>query len=410
MMRPRWHKIINDLTSHLVRSLLVIASIAVGLFAIGMITTSYVILSEDIRSGYRAINPPNVQITVSLYDDQFVRHLRKVPGVAEAEGAWNTILQVRTAGGEWKPISIKAQDFSDGGVRPVGQPVLLEGVWPPGADQIVLDFNKMDETGAHLGDQVEIKLPSGVIRRMPVVGVVQDQTIGASRAEGGFFLANIQGYVTTDTLPWLEQPDAYNTLYATVEQGQEDRQAIRRVADALLDEFDRNGYQTRSSIVRLSSEHPNVFYVDAMAAVMFMLGFLVVFLSGFLITNTISALLSQQMEQIGVMKTIGASRRQIISLYMVLILVFSLVALVIAIPLSSLGARAQLTYLSSQINFRLEGFRPVPLSFLLQAVIALLVPQIAGSLPILQGTRISVRAALSGTGAGQGEHKGWIYR
>jgi putative ABC transport system permease protein len=410
MMRPRWHKIFNDLTSHLVRSLLVISSIAVGLFAIGMITTSYVILSEDIRSGYRAINPPNVQISVSPFDDEFVRHQREVPGVAQAEGAWNTILQIHTPDGEWKPISIKAQDFGDGGRVPIARPILVEGSWPPADDQLALDINKLDETGARLGDEVEIQLPSGVIRRMPVVGIVQDQTIGSSRAEGGFFLADIQGYVTTNTLPWLEQPQAYNTLYATLAQGKEDPQAIRHVADTLIDEFDRNGYQTRGSMVRLSSEHPNVFYVDAMAAVMFMLGFLVVFLSGFLITNTISALLSQQVQQIGVMKTIGASRRQIISLYMVLILVFSLIALVISIPLSNLGGWALLEFVSGRINFRVEAFRSVPASFLLQALIALLVPQIAGSLPILQGTRISVREALSSAGSKQMEHKGLIYR
>ncbi len=410
MIRPRWHKIFSDLTSHLIRSLLVIASIAVGLFAIGMITTSYVILSEDIRSGYRAVNPANIQISASLFDDEFVRHMLNTTGVAEAEGAWNTSLQVKIASGEWRTISIKAQDFGDNGEKAIDQPALIEGTWPPDDEQIVLDINKMDETGAHLGDEVEVKLPSGIIRRLPVVGVVQDQTIGSTMAESGFFLADIQGYVTDGTLPWLEQPDGFNTLYATVDQGKEDRQVIRSVADALLDEFDQNGYLTSGSVVRLSSEHPNVPYVDAMAAVMFMLGFLVVFLSGFLITNTISALLSQQVQQIGVMKTIGAGRRQIIGLYMVLILVYSLIALTIAIPLSSQGARALLEYLSVQINFRMEAFRLIPASILLQGIVALLVPQIAGSLPILQGTRISVREALSGKAPMQLENNGFIYR
>jgi len=45
--------------------------------------------------------------------------------------------------------------------------------------------------------------------------------------------------------------------------------------------------------------------------VLFVLGFLVMFLSTFLITNTLSALLNQQIHQIGVMKTIGAVRIQV---------------------------------------------------------------------------------------------------
>ena len=129
----------------------------------------------------------------------------------------------------------------------------------------------------------------------------------------------------------------------------------------------------------------------------FTLGFLVVFLSGFLITNTFSALLNQQVEQIGIMKTIGASRAQIIVLYMVLILVFSLIALAISLPVSSWAADLLLQYLAGEVNFILGGFRSVPLSILLQGLVALLVPQIAGILPILGGTRISVREALSGT-------------
>lgn len=406
MTRPRWQKIISDLLSHKIRSLLVIASIAAGLFAIGMITTSYVILSADIRSGYAAVNPANIQVTSPLFPLEFTDSLRSLPGVSDAEGAWNTSLQIRALGGDWQTISIRAQDFDERAGTPIGQPILLQGAWPPDDKEIALDFNKLDDTGASLGDEVEIKLPSGSVRRLKLTGVVKDQTIGSSGGEGGFFLASIQGYVTVDTLPWLEQPLGFNTLYATVAQGQEERQAIRLTADALVDKFTRNGYQVNGSLVRLTSEHPNLSYVDAMVAVIYLLGFLVVFLSGFLITNTFSALLNQQVQQIGVMKTVGASRSQIILMYMVLILVFSLIALAAAIPLSNRAAFALLEYLSARINFEIAGFRQVPVSILLQALVALVVPQLAGILPILQGTRISVRAALSGTAAAPVEDGG----
>jgi putative ABC transport system permease protein len=397
MMRPRWHKIVSDLLSHKVRSLLVIASITVGVFAIGMITTNYVILAHDIRSGYQAVNPANIQVTASTFDENFIHHIRNMAGVAEAVGAWNTSLQILTNEGKWEPISIKAQDFGEGVKNVIGRPVLIEGSWPPEDKQIVLDVNKLADTGAQLGDEVEIKLPSGDIRRLSITGIVQDQTIGASGSEGGFFLADLQGYVTADTLSWLELPEGYNTLYATIVDGQEDREVIRAMADDLVDEFERNGYLVTGSVVRLSSEHPNLPYVDAIAAVIYVLGFMVVFLSGFLITNTFSALLNQQVEQIGIMKTIGASRQQIIFMYMVLIMVFSLVALAIAIPLSNQAAYTLLEYLSDRINFQLEGYRQVPSAILLQVIVAIVVPQLAGSIPILQGTRISVREALSGT-------------
>ena len=409
-MRPRWNKIISDLLGHKVRSLLVIASIAVGLFAIGMITTSYVILSEDIRSGYTAVNPANIQVRTSFFDDEFVSHIRSMEGISGAQGVWNTSLQIRSAEGEWKPLNIKAQDFGGGADSAIGAPSLLEGAWPPEDKQIVLDTNRLSEIGAQPGDEVEIRLPSGIIRSLPVVGIVRDQTLGADDSTGGYFLADLQGYVTEATLPWLEQPEAFNTLYATVENEPERRDGLRSLANQVVEKFNQNGYPVRSTLVRLSFEHPNLPYVDAIAAVIYALGFLVVFLSGFLITNTFSALLNQQVQQIGVMKTFGASRRQIILMFMVLILVFSLIALAISIPLSHQAAYALLRYLAGKINFELSSFRAVPASAIFQLIIALLVPQLAGILPILQGTRISVREALSGSSSSPAESKGFIYR
>ena len=40
-MRPRWHKALADLWSNKMRSLLVIVSIAIGLFAVGLISTTH---------------------------------------------------------------------------------------------------------------------------------------------------------------------------------------------------------------------------------------------------------------------------------------------------------------------------------------------------------------------------------
>jgi putative ABC transport system permease protein len=403
MIRPRWHKVFADVLHHKIRSLLVVASIGVGLFAIGMITRTYIILSADIRAGYRDVLPANIQVGGGPFDEAFVEHIGRLDGVAGAQGAWNTMLRVRTTSGDWKPIVVKALANDELATQTVNRLVLREGDGPPGRHEIAIEFSKLGDIGAQVGDDLEIKLPSGTIRRMRLIGTVADQTVGSSGGEGGFFLAGIQGYVTADDLGWLEQPPLYNTLYVTLADGGEDRAAIHALSDVIVREFSRQGYATASTVERLSSEHPNVSYVDAMVAVIFLLGFMVVFLSGFLITNTLSALLDQQMEQIGIMKTVGASRPQIISIYVVLILLFSGIALGLAIPLSMSASYAMLTFLADTMNFSFQGQRLVPLATLLQASVALVVPLVAGTAPILRGTRTSVREALAGastTGSG----------
>jgi putative ABC transport system permease protein len=92
--------------------------------------------------------------------------------------------------------------------------------------------------------------------------------------------------------------------------------------------------------------------VDAVTAVLVVLGFLVLFLSGFLITNTLSALLNQQVNHIGIMKAIGARRGQIIAVYMSLIFIYGLTAFAIALPLSGWAAYALMQ------NFGSPWWRP----------------------------------------------------
>jgi putative ABC transport system permease protein len=237
------------------------------------------------------------------------------------------------------------------------------------------------------------------VRKLPLVGVIQDQTIGADSGGGGYFMAPVQGYITFDTLEWLEKPLLLNQVYATVDEQPEDLDHVRAVADLLVEDFEADGYEVFSSTVRGSSEHPIVSYLNAIGGVLIVLGLLSVFLSGFLITNTLSALLNQQIQQVGVMKTVGATRMQVNGIYFVLILAFSLIALAISIPLANQAAYWEHRFLAEQINFIAQGYRIIPQAIFLQVAIALIVPQLAGVFPILHGTRISIQEALSGVGS-----------
>ena len=46
LLKPRWSKVFSDLWDDKTRTGLVVASIAVGVFAIGMIISAYVILGD----------------------------------------------------------------------------------------------------------------------------------------------------------------------------------------------------------------------------------------------------------------------------------------------------------------------------------------------------------------------------
>jgi putative ABC transport system permease protein len=394
VIRPRWKKAVSDIAGNLVRSLLVILSIAVGLFAVGIISSLHSIIQADMRVGYTRVRPANIQFNFAWFDQELVDRIGRMEGVERAEGALNTNLRLNTGQMEWIPVSVKAsRDFEK---MQLNQVEVKAGIWPPGKDEIVIDQYKFSDIHANLGDELEFELPSGKTRKLRLVGITKDQTIGAGNLGGGFFLSPVQGYIDHETLARLDLPDRFNTLYITVSDGGIDMDTIWDTAERVRKEVENNGYLVYNLVRRLSIDHPNITYVDAISGVLFLLGFLVVFLSGFLITNTFTALLNQQVNQIGIMKTVGANRTQIMLVYMMVILIFGVLACALSVPLSYWASTALINFLADKINIYVQSNRMVPESVALQVVIALLVPQFAGFFPILRGARIPVQAAISG--------------
>ncbi len=394
-LRPRWHKVLSDLWSNRVRTLLVIASIAVGMFAVGMIATVHDGLIVNMSDSYAAVNPATILITTTNFGDDLVTRVKDVNGVEDAMGVRSFDLQIHVTNNRWNRINLKS--FADMDKMAISKVTVIEGVWPPKDQEIVVERNKRAEIPVPLGGWVEVGLPNGEVHALKLVGVVHDQTIGVGVAGGGYFMSPAQGYISTNTLTRLGQPDQYNLLYATTTHSKDDGVYLRSISTKISDEIEAAGITVYNANVRGQHSHPNSSYTDAMTGILFMLGGLVVFLSGFLITNTLSALMNQQAQQIGVMKTVGARSGQVIGIYLTLISVFGLLALLVSVPLSHQGAYALLRYLADKINFDVRTEPVVPLAIVLQVLIALLVPQLAGALPVLHGARVKVQEAFTGS-------------
>ena len=57
MLSAQWHKVLNDLWGNKTRTLLIVLSIAVGLFATGAIVSTQQVLSGQMSRGYAATLP-----------------------------------------------------------------------------------------------------------------------------------------------------------------------------------------------------------------------------------------------------------------------------------------------------------------------------------------------------------------
>jgi len=114
-------------------------------------------------------------------------------------------------------------------------------------------------------------------------------------------------------------------------------------------------------------------------------------------------LLNQHLRHIGVMKLVGGRRSQIFEMYIVLILAFGVIALLMAVLVGGWGAYALAQFIADTLNFSLLGYRIVPLAFIIQIIVGLAVPLLAGLVPVLNGSRITVLRAISGDAARESE-------
>ena len=282
----------------------------------------------------------------------------------------------------------------------------VEGAKVPGEREVIVIKNNFNDSGIFLGDDIQIQLTSGAVRTLPVVGTATEQSAGRTD-----FMALPHGYINMNTLAWLEAPESFNRLMVTVSGDSDSEEVFQQVSGSIEDKIEKSGRTVYRTRLGKTNEHPMSSLILAILGVLLALGILVVLLSSSLIANTLNALLTQHIRQIGVMKLVGARSFQILGMYLMLILAFGIIAALIAIPLGAIGGYLFAEFVASQASITLQGFRFFPQVVLLQVAIALLVPLGAGFIPVNSGSKTNVRRAISGNRPGeQGSNANWFNR
>jgi len=398
VLKPRWRKVLGDLWSNKTRTLLVVLSIAVGVFAVGMIAGSQVMLAHDLAAANDASNPFSASInTDQPFDDELVQTIRRMPGVDDAEGQSTAVFQVSAGPDVWKNTQFKViPDFDDmriGTIKPIS------GAWPPPEKELLLERSSLGYLNAQVGGTVVVDLPDGTKRTMPVAGSVYDVNWASQIFSFG------AAYVTSDTARWLGQSGQFTELRITVNGDRRDIAHIKQVVAQVRDKIERSGRTVGFvNIPDPPGKHWADDVLQAIMLIMSVLGAISLLMSGFLVVNTIGALLTQQTRQIGVMKSIGARGRDIVGMYLTTVLIFGVLALLVAIPLGALGAQVFVNVFAGLLNFDALGGGVPPRVLGLEVAAGLLVPLLAALWPVFAGTRVTVREAISGYGLGKGRY------
>jgi putative ABC transport system permease protein len=393
------YKIWYDLWENKGRTLRVVAIIAIGAFAVGAILGGKEFILKDLARTWQASNPATIGLSVEpAVSEATLEALENLRGIETVVG-WHqeTVKWRRRPGESWQPAILVAID--DYEAQTIRQVKLDEGAWPA---RKAIGVQRGRELG--LGDGVELEIKDKDYT-MEINGILYN-----AAHPPPFVFPEPMFFTSQERFKQLTGESRYSLVLATIPNYSDER--VKAAADLIQQELEKQDIEVKPAIpapggFRTRTSKPDRFIVqDALDGVFLMLTIMAtatLILGLFLVYNTINAIISQQISQIGIMKALGAKFSKILGIYFSTVIVYAVLALLIAVPLGALGAYGLRLALIGRLKMIPGPFEISMTAVAFQAAVALLSPLVIAIVPILAGARVTVREAISTYGlAGSG--------
>jgi putative ABC transport system permease protein len=321
--------------------------------------------------------------------ESLVETVRGVDGVEVATG---TVFDERA-----KLIAPDGEEIDTGGAPSLGFGIdtapeydrfnplnLLEGRWPTADGEIVIDVGTAEDEDFSVGDRIGVAA-IGRARQFEIVGLARYGDV-ESLGSVTFALFDIR---TAQRL--FGKPGQIDAVQVAAETGVTPDELIRRIERAIPPTA-----TVQTGAERAADDSGEIATFTSIIRY-FLLSFagIALFVGAFVIFNTLSITVAQRTREFATLRTIGASRRQILTAVIVEALVIGLIASIIGLFLG-LGLAVGLNELFVALNLDLPQTDTV---FALRTVIVslavgVLVTLFAGLAPALRATRVPPIAAV----------------
>ncbi len=398
MRDTRWRKVRRDFTAYRARTAAVVASIAVGVFAVGTIAGASALLEDAFDSAYAAGDPSAATLyTATGFDSELLQAVERVDGVAVAQarrtvsGWLEPDAQAAAAGEVATELQLIAlADYDD---QQLDRVLGVSGDFPPRRGEVAFERSGLRLVDVALGNEVLVRTSGGDERRLRVAGFAYEP--GASPA---YYFGRLSAYVSPETMVDLGWPDTWNEIRIRTTDGITSRAQVQVVADAVRQRIERSGTPVTFVLVAEPGHHPAQELVGSVFLVLGAIGLLSLLVAGFLIVNTINVLMAQHVRQIGIMKVLGGRSSQVTAMYLALVALYGIAGVAIAVPAAAIAAFGMASLVGGLLNVDLPT-PLVPASVVaLEAGLGVAVPLVAALWPIWRGVRISAHDAITDTG------------
>ena len=391
-------KSVTDLTRRKARTVFTVLTLAIAVASVGIFAIPS-LMNTAMQKEVQANRLPDLTLNLkplALTQAQLAA-LRRLPNVAAADG--RSYFQTRVWIGERrvKAAIVAAPSYRNQSVDVVS---VVSGRPPSGLS--VLSDVQNDKQGRFSGGEGSTIRIVGVGDRVvtvPVSGVARNM-IGDQAAIG---LDAVVLYSTPALLARLGAETGYSSLefrLADTSKAAADR-TVAAARGYLKANTSFTGFSNLPEL-RKQGSYPGKDLFDQLASIMNVFTVLALLAGLVLIANTMTTLIGEQRREIGMMKAIGGTRRQIRRVYLLTALLLGAAGSVIGVGLGLLVANAVVRFFGSSFFAISPGFEVSLPVVAASIVVGLVAPPLAALPAIRRGSRIPIREGLEEVPALQG--------
>lgn len=364
----------RDLTRDKTRSVLAVLAIALGIWGMTSVVTTYVVSRQDLRDNYLNTRPAAATLWVTGEGSPLPTALAQ-PGVTDAQLRTEINGRIQTGPNVWSPLKVfVVDDFED--LR-IHRFTLEQGRWPQ-EGQLLIEREGRSIAPLSLGQSVTVRFLARERVSLQVTGWAHDPGLAPSRMDHLFY-----GYMDRKAAAQKGLLPSQQQLVITTQAT--DRERIAQVAQGLALALKEQGFSVNEIDVPIPGRHPHQDQLGSLLLLQLGVGGAAVVLSVILIGTLFAFMIARQAKEIAILKTVGASTAQLIGLYSFQIQLLAVVGTAIGIPLGLLSSRAFTALIAQQLNFnRIAELAPIGLVASL-ALAGLLLPMIAAAVPLFSG-------------------------
>jgi putative ABC transport system permease protein len=392
----------GGLLSRKLRTLLTALAIVLG---VAMISGTYVLTDSiddafdtiftDVREGSSVVISGKAAFDLSegsgvsapTLDESLLEEVRELPGVAEAEGAVDS-----------ESTSLIDEDGDAivfGGAPNLGFAIpngdsrfnpltLVQGDWP-GSGEVVIDADTADKKDFAVGDEIGVQV-EGPVEQFRIAGLVEFGSGGLSI--GG---ATLAGFDLPTAQRLFRKEGRLDEIALAATPGVSDEELLGQVREVLPPDAQARtgGEQAREDAAETNE------FISFLQGFLLAFGGIALFVGSFVIANSLSITIAQRTREYATLRTIGASRRQVLGSIILEALAVGVVASLIGLFLGLLLAEG-LFSLFDAVGFTLPNTGLVFESRTIVVALAagILVTLLASLRPALRATRVPPIAAV----------------